>query len=126
MKYFLQLNERYNGVHLNFRWEQVDEFIYNNWKKCLRIEELASGDVESPRYSGNRLKVHTEGEFKDQIEFDLVTPVTHLSLGNVCRFLGIEIPQGKDADGYCRKPEFIPFRDRGKDKVHKVGGKTYK
>jgi len=80
MQYYLQLNEKFNGIHINFRWEEVDEFIYNNWKKCFATKDGPNGPEEFPRYSGNRIIFHTEGEHVGQIDLDLTKPVTKESL----------------------------------------------
>lgn len=62
-------------------WEQVDDYIYKNWKSVVDPE------TNEPRYTGNKV-IHKGNNVSMEID-----QITTSMLGIICRLCGVTIPQ---------------------------------
>ena len=116
-RYFLQLNGK-------SQWEEVDEFIYKNWKFAVS-EKGDVGRGEGCRYSGNGVKCE---DGRVDMFFSKESPLSVRDMAWVARMLGAN--KG-DLDGYVQgpgifvSPEYVMLKKGLQTILKRVGGEAF-
>ena len=107
--YFLQLAN-------SQMWDEVSEFVYNNWDKVVVLTGEDSTKTYIPRYNGNRLTVING---KGDID---ATQLDKSSLAVIMRLCGVKdsyYPINSNG-GFIKKPEMIKMEIRKRIALHDV------
>lgn len=116
-RYFLQLNGK-------SQWEEVDEFIYKNWKFAVR-EKSDVDDGEGCRYSGNGCKVE---DGRVDMVFSKEVALSVKDMAWVARMLGA---MKHDLDGFVQgggifvTPEYVMLKKGMQTILKRVGGEAF-
>lgn len=113
-KFFLQLAQSSEGF-----WEEVDEFVYENWKYAVIDEGAKEG---SPRYNGNRVK-----HFGGEVEFSVETKMKPKDFAWIARFIGCGTADfnGQVAGGIVRDPSYVKLHKRNQIILKKIHGQAF-
>lgn len=100
------------------RWDEVDQFVYENWDRVtspkLDVEGRQTGEEEK-RYSGNRFTVNDDGT----VQMELPSRVRSDVLGWIVRICGVSVPQHSIQGGFAPKPTvLLTVRPRGSKAKH--------
>ena len=116
-RYFLQLS---GGPH----WEEVDEYIYKNWKFAVR-EKGSVDDSNDRRYSGNCVSIVDN---RVSVYFDKEAPgITTKDMAWIARMLGAA---KHELDGYVDKgiytsPDYVMIKKNNATILKRVGGEAF-
>ena len=105
------MNEYFLQVAVGRNWEEVDAYLYKNYKFVVNDEGIR-------RYTDNCFSV-VDGEVNIS---ELKNP-SKVELSLVCRILGLTIPTG--TTGFCSKPKGMLTIVRGNAKMFYQDGFKY-
>jgi hypothetical protein len=112
--YYLQLccNDK---VWPEGTWEEVSEYVYENYTKVFIDEEGAR-----PRYNGNKAKRTKAGISVE------ATNMSDRDYAILLRMFGVNV-NVSSATGYLKKPEYIKIKGRKSIVLHEVAtGKNFR